>query len=72
MLIPTPGQAEQEYLAAYLHEKGIAFTISQDNFHLPQVMEAAANFPFTRIVHDYDLYKEIIRQELESVTGIQD
>jgi hypothetical protein len=30
LLIPTPGQTEQEYLAEYLSEKGWFFTISQD------------------------------------------
>jgi UDP-N-acetylglucosamine transferase subunit ALG13 len=30
MIIPTPGQTEQEYLAEYLSEKGLFNTISQD------------------------------------------
>jgi UDP-N-acetylglucosamine:LPS N-acetylglucosamine transferase len=30
LLIPTPGQTEQEYLAEYLSEKGWFYTISQN------------------------------------------
>jgi UDP-N-acetylglucosamine transferase subunit ALG13 len=65
VLIPTPGQAEQEYLAGYLHKKGIAFTMSQGNFHLQQAIEAVSKFSFTRNALDYDLHKEIIKHELD-------
>ncbi len=34
VLVPTPGQTEQEYLANYLSEKKIFKTISQKDFHL--------------------------------------
>lgn len=34
IFIPTPGQPEQEYLAAYLSKKGICFTKSQSSFNL--------------------------------------
>jgi hypothetical protein len=30
LIIPTPGQTEQEYLAEYLSEKGWFHTVSQD------------------------------------------
>jgi UDP-N-acetylglucosamine:LPS N-acetylglucosamine transferase len=29
LIIPTPGQTEQEYLADYLSEKGLFYTVSQ-------------------------------------------
>jgi uncharacterized protein (TIGR00661 family) len=34
ILIPTPGQTEQEYLAQYLSNKKIAYTCNQENFNL--------------------------------------
>ena len=34
ILIPTPGQTEQEYLADYLMKKRFAFCIDQNNFSL--------------------------------------
>ena len=33
ILIPTPGQTEQEYLAKYVMEKKIFYTAEQKNFH---------------------------------------
>jgi UDP-N-acetylglucosamine:LPS N-acetylglucosamine transferase len=33
LLVPTPGQTEQEYLAAYLSEKGWFTTVSQKNIN---------------------------------------
>ena len=41
ILIPTPGQTEQEYLAWYLKEKKIAFTVDQKNFSLNDSLEKA-------------------------------
>jgi predicted glycosyltransferase len=46
LLIPTPAQTEQEYLAAYLHRKHIAFTTSQKNFSLPGILAEAKEFNF--------------------------
>lgn len=34
ILIPTPGQSEQEYLATYLQKKGIFFSEREDSFSL--------------------------------------
>lgn len=39
LLVPTPGQAEQEYLAQYLSSKKLFFTISQNEFNLVQSLE---------------------------------
>jgi hypothetical protein len=44
ILIPTPGQTEQEYLAQYLLEKGYFYTVTQDHFNLPQALIVAAGF----------------------------
>ena len=42
VLIPTPGQTEQEYLATYLMEKGLAFSRQQKDFTLTEALEKAA------------------------------
>jgi UDP:flavonoid glycosyltransferase YjiC (YdhE family) len=34
IFVPTPGQTEQEYLAARLREKKIAYSVAQQDFHL--------------------------------------
>ena len=46
ILIPTPGQTEQEYLAEYLYEKKYFFSVEQKNFSLPQALEKYSTFAF--------------------------
>ncbi len=38
ILVPTPGQTEQEYLASYLNKKGYFFSCMQHNFELRSVL----------------------------------
>ena len=40
LLIPTPGQTEQEYLALYLAEKGWFTTVSQKNINAGILLHA--------------------------------
>lgn len=65
IIVPTPGQTEQEYLGKYLMEKGIFYSVPQENFNLQKALEAARHFPFQfpegademkgyqRIVHEF-------------------
>ena len=46
ILIPTPGQPEQEYLAGYLMNKRFAFCISQKEFSLTHSIEKARVFEY--------------------------
>ncbi len=46
ILIPTPGQTEQEYLSKYLLEKQIAFCISQKKFSLDDALAKARQFVY--------------------------
>ena len=41
ILIPTPGQTEQEYLAAYLSKKKYCIAVSQEDFGLKSILSAA-------------------------------
>jgi len=49
LLIPTPGQTEQEYLARYFHERKWALYAEQDELNLAEqierVFEMKSNFP---------------------------
>jgi len=47
LLVPTPGQSEQEYLARYLHKKKIIYTVSQNNFSLEENLAALRVFDFS-------------------------
>ena len=46
ILIPTPGQTEQEYLSKYLFQKQIAFCISQKEFSLADSLAKARQFTY--------------------------
>ncbi len=46
ILIPTPGQTEQEYLGQTLMEKKIALTIQQKEFSLARALDLAASFNY--------------------------
>ena len=44
VFIPTPGQTEQEYLAARLMQKGVAFSMRQAKFNLSTAIEESKKF----------------------------
>jgi len=44
ILIPTPGQTEQEYLAKELMRKGIFYSTSQDKFNLQDAIEESKKY----------------------------
>ena len=69
ILIPTPGQTEQEYLGHYLHEKKWMYTIAQKNFNLQSAIEAfdkaaliAPEIPCTNL---QGVIAELMRELLE-------
>ncbi len=61
IFIPTPGQTEQEYLARYLMDKKIFFSMSQKNFDLVYAIELSKNFPGMVVRNDYQELTERIR-----------
>jgi uncharacterized protein (TIGR00661 family) len=46
ILIPTPGQTEQEYLACYLQQKKWAYTVSQKDLSLPDTLQHASDLSY--------------------------
>jgi hypothetical protein len=44
LLIPTPGQTEQEYLSMLYEKRGIFHSVSQDKLHLPRDIEVARRY----------------------------
>ena len=46
ILIPTPGQTEQEYLSKYLFRKKTAVCINQQDFSLSKALQEAASFDY--------------------------
>lgn len=67
ILVPTPGQTEQEYLAGYLMKKKIFFSVKQKDFLLKEALLKAAAFPFIMRNDNMDNYKKIISEFVFSV-----
>lgn len=67
ILVPTPGQTEQEYLAEYLTAQKMFFTIPQEKFVLQDALREAGTFPYDIPSFDMNLYKAVIKQFAESL-----
>lgn len=66
ILIPTPGQTEQEYLAAELMRQNEFFSISQDDFDLEKALNGYQKFNnFINFDSKNETLKEIIRELLK-------
>jgi hypothetical protein len=65
LLIPTPGQTEQDYLARRLHARGWFTTISQGNLgHDLPFPDDRSDFPFDAIISDSRKLLEATLQKL--------
>jgi uncharacterized protein (TIGR00661 family) len=60
ILVPTPAQTEQEYLATYLHAQTLFFCVQQSNFSLPESIRKAGTFEFKKPGLSIGDYKNII------------
>lgn len=67
ILVPTPGQTEQEYLAKHLMGKKIFYTISQKDFVLQKTLQQAHGFSFATPGYDMEQYKKVINQFVRSL-----
>ncbi len=60
ILVPTPAQTEQQYLANHLHKLKWAFTMDQANFKLSNALAHAECFEYGLPTLNFDLYKNVI------------
>lgn len=60
ILIPTPGQTEQEYLGDYLQSKQLCVTFNQQSFKLGKALKVAEGFQYHHPQLDMDAYKGVI------------
>ena len=67
ILIPTPGQTEQEYLARHLMQQKIFYCMEQQTFSLEKALNEVKNFPFYIPSFDMEQYKKAIRQFVKSL-----
>lgn len=62
ILVPTPGQTEQEYVAKYLLSKGYFYSVSQERFSLKKEINKAAKFAYKKPGGFKEIYKDIIKK----------
>jgi len=67
ILVPTPGQAEQEYLADYLQNKQIFYSRTQQNFNLPKALQEADEFPYSFPEVNMNLFEDAVTQFVQSL-----
>jgi len=66
ILVPTPGQTEQEYLARHLHQAGFACCLSQKDFKLRNALSRAGRFSY---LFPEPPGEEPLREAVEAVIG---
>lgn len=66
ILVPTPGQTEQEYLAKRWQEQGWAITFDQTAFKLATALKAAADFSYQPVPFK-SFTKEALKETLKQV-----
>ncbi|MGN6249633.1 MAG: glycosyltransferase [Ginsengibacter sp.] len=67
VLIPTPGQTEQEYLAKYLMEKGYFLSMNQKDFSIKKALQLAAGFDFVPPPANDEYYKNVFSKFVASI-----
>ncbi|MBS1491813.1 MAG: glycosyltransferase [Bacteroidetes bacterium] len=68
IFIPTPGQPEQEYLAAQLKKKKIAYSVAQKDFDIQNAITASASYTgFRKHTNDNKL-QQVLCEWLEIAT----
>src|SRR5208283_5433192 len=72
IFIPTPGQTEQEYLAAELKRSGKFYIQEQDNFSLVDALEQVKHYPgFSPRESSTSTVKVSVEKLLEQLQGEQ-
>lgn len=67
LLVPTPGQTEQEYLGDYLHQQQFFLQIKQQQFSLSSAMQLASSFVFKPATLPAAAYESVLEEFVQSV-----
>jgi UDP-N-acetylglucosamine transferase subunit ALG13 len=67
ILIPTPGQTEQEYLARHLDQQGIFMRAEQQSLNIEEILRKAASFPFNKVHPDFNQYRSVLSRFIQSL-----
>lgn len=69
VLVPTPGQTEQEYLANHLMQQKLFYCTKQQGFSLLDILKNAASFSYKEIHLPQQVYKIVIENFIKRITG---
>ncbi len=72
ILIPTPGQTEQEYLAKYLMEKRYFLSVQQKDFSIEKALDKAGTFHFETLEFQKEEYKKTVAEFVNSLKSGND
>jgi len=67
ILVPTPGQAEQEYVATHLLKEQLAYTVPQAQFNLQSSLTSANEFPYQVSPWPMEDYKKVIKEMIQQI-----
>ena len=67
ILIPTPGQTEQEYLAKHLQKQGFCRSAIQEGFNLKKELENAEKFHYSFPEVNMQMYKSVLHDFVETL-----
>ncbi len=67
ILVPTPGQTEQEYLAKYLAGQKLFCTVNQENFNLEELLKVAEGYSFCKLPIAKNEFDEVIKDFVNSL-----
>ncbi len=66
ILVPTPGQTEQEYLAGYLSSNGFCFCVNQNDFSLTKSLEQAKRLIYSIPKENQGQLHELIHSTIKT------
>lgn len=69
ILIPTPGQPEQEYLGRWLSQNHLAVSFDQKHFSIDRAMKGATNYSFKEAIIDMNEYKFVVKDFVERISS---
>lgn len=67
VLIPTPGQTEQEYLATHLQEQHWCMAMSQEAFSLEELFRRIKKFEYNLPQLDMETYKNVVNNFVKTL-----
>lgn len=67
ILVPTPGQTEQEYLAVHLMKNKLFYTCLQENFLLKKALESVKDFSFSETEEIGGMNEKLIHNWISSL-----